>query len=363
MPVYKDTKKNTWYVKFQYKNWAQEQKWVTKRGFSTKREAQQWERAFQLRQKGNLDMSFVDFVEVYRSDRKPRIKESTFAMKDNIIDTKLIPFFGKKPVCEITTSDVMLWQNSLLEYEEPTTGRPYSKSYLKTIHNQLSAIFNHAVRYYKLKENPAAIVGNMGSEKGIHMKYWTKEQYLRFSEFMMDDPKGYYCFQMLYWCGLREGEMMALTAGDFDFEKNTVSITKTYHRHKGRDIVTEPKTPKSNRVVTMPSFLMEEMRDYLRMIYELQPDDRIFPVSKNYLYQRMNKGCEMLGLPRIRIHDLRHSHVSLLIDMGYSAVAIADRMGHESIDITYRYAHLFPTVQKDMAYKLDALMEVNNDVL
>ena len=59
------------------------------------------------------------------------------------------------------------------------------------------------------------------------------------------------------------------------------------------------------------------------------------------------------GVKRIRIHDLRHSHISLLIDMGFTALAIADRVGHESIDITYRYAHLFPTRQAEMADKLD----------
>ena len=67
----------------------------------------------------------------------------------------------------------------------------------------------------------------------------------------------------------------------------------------------------------------------------------------------MDRGCKEQGIKRIRIHDLRHSHVSLLIEMGFSAVAIADRMGHESIDITYRYAHLFPTKQNEIADKLN----------
>ena len=177
MPVYKDGARNTWYVKFKHKNWKGESKWVTKRGFKTKREATQWERDFEMREDGSLDMTFAEFVKVYRKDRKPRIKESTSAMKDNIISTKLIPHLGKMRIREITTRDVIQWQNEMLAYRDPNTGMPYSKSYLKTIHNQLSAVFNHAVRYYKLKENPAAIVGNMGSEKGIRMKYWTKEQY------------------------------------------------------------------------------------------------------------------------------------------------------------------------------------------
>ena len=357
MPVYKDAKRGTWYVKFSHKDWLGDTKWVTKRGFATKRDAAQWERDYQLRSSGSVDMTFADFVKVYRQDRHPRIKESTQATKENIIDTKLLPYFGQKPLNTITTSDVLKWQNEMLAYRNPETGKSYSKSYLKTIHNQLSAIFNHAVRYYRLKENPAATVGNMGTDKGIRMNYWTKQEYLRFAEAMMDTPRAYYCFEMLYWCGLREGEMLALTPRDLDFGKKTVSVTKTFHSIGGRQFVTEPKTPKSNRVVAMPDFLADEMQDYLRMQYDMEPEDRLFPVSIGYLHHMMNKGCQEQGLTRIRIHDLRHSHVSLLIDMGYSAVAIADRMGHESIDITYRYAHLFPTVQKDMAAKLNGLRE------
>ena len=362
MPVYKDDQRGTWYVKFKHKNWKGETKWVTKRGFKTRREALQWEREFEMREDGSLDMTFTEFVKVYRTERNPRIKESTSVTKDNIIATKLVPYLGHKKIREITTRDVILWQNEMLAYRDPVTRMPYSKSYLKTIHNQLSAVFNHAVRYYKLKENPAAIVGNMGSEKGIRMKYWTKDQYLKFSEAIMDEPRAYYAFQVLYWCGIREGEMLALTPKDLDLEKGTLSVTKTFQHLNGRDIVTEPKTPKSNRVVQMPAFLVQELHDYIRMQYDLRPNDRLFPLSKSYLYRIMEKGSTEARVPRIRIHDLRHSHVSLLIDMGYSAVAIADRMGHESIDITYRYAHLFPSVQVDMANKLNAMMEVHDYV-
>lgn len=93
------------------------------------------------------------------------------------------------------------------------------------------------------------------------------------------------------------------------------------------------------------------------MQYDLQPGDRLFPVTKSYLHHKMRSGCEKLGVEKIRIHDLRHSHVSLLISQGYGAVAIADRVGHESIDITYRYAHLFPSTQDAMANTLDQLRE------
>ena len=362
MGAYKDQERGTWMAKFRYKDWKGDYKWVTKRGFSLKKEAIRWEQDYKLRVEGSTTMTFSAFVAIYQEERRPRIRESTCALKNNIIDTKLIPALGKMPISEITTRDVLRWQNELLSYRDPETGKPYSKSYLKTIHNQLSAVFNHAVRYYNLKENPAAIVGNMGSDKGIQMKYWTKDQYLRFAEAIMDDPCSYYAFQMLYWCGIREGEMLALTPSDLDFEKKTVSITKTFQHLKGRDVITEPKTPKSNRIVQMPDFLVEELREYLQMHPNILPRDWLFPLSKSSLYRTMERGSQEAGVPRIRIHDLRHSHVSLLIHLGYSALAIADRMGHESIDITYRYAHLFPSVQEDMANKLNALMEVTANV-
>ena len=89
------------------------------------------------------------------------------------------------------------------------------------------------------------------------------------------------------------------------------------------------------------------------MIYGHKRTDRLFQVTKSFLHHEMERGCKLSGVKRIRIHDLRHSHISLLIDMGFSAVAIADRVGHESIDITYRYAHLFPSKQIEMADRLD----------
>lgn len=91
------------------------------------------------------------------------------------------------------------------------------------------------------------------------------------------------------------------------------------------------------------------MKEYLGMLYGLKKKDRIFTVTKSYLHHEMDRGAKAAGVKRIRIHDLRHSHISLLIDMGFSAVAIADRVGHESIDITYQYAHLFPSKQIEMA--------------
>ena len=171
--------------------------------------------------------------------------------------------------------------------------------------------------------------------------------------FMLSNPQSFYAFEMLYWTGARLGEVLALTAEDFDFVKNTVRINKSYQRLEGKDLIITPKTPKSNRVIKLPKFLAEEIREYISMIYGYKRTDRLFQVTKSFLHHEMERGCKLSGVKQIRIHDLSHSHISLLIDMGFSAVAIADRVGHESIDITYRYAHLFPSKQIEMADRLD----------
>lgn len=294
MAAYKDTERNTWYVAFYYRDWQGNNKKKKKRGFKTKREALDWEKTFRQKQEASLDMLFKDFVEVYAEDMKPRLKYNTWLTKEHIIKTKLLPYFGNKKMNEIKAADVVRWQNEMMSFRDED-GNGYSKVYLKTLQSQLSAIFNHGIRLYELKENPVRKAGSMGGERRKEMLVWTKEEYY----------------------------------------------------------ITDPKTEKSNRTVSIPDFLCEELQEYLAMLYGFKDDDRMFQITKSFLHHEMIRGSEKAGVKRIRIHDIRHSHVSMLIDMGFSAVDIAGRMGHESIDITLHYAHMFPSAQKDMAEKLN----------
>ncbi len=351
MPSYKDNEKGTWYTAFYHTDWQGKRVKKLKRGFTTKKEAQAWEREFLQKSNADLSMNFEAFVEIYKKDVKNRVRESTWIGKEQIIKNKILPYFKDKKINEIKASDIIEWQNIMIDYRNKD-GEPYSPTYLKTMHNQISAIFNHAHRYYELQTNPARKAGNMGKEKSKEMSFWTKEEYLKFAEAIMEKPISYYAFQTLYWCGLRLGEMLALTPNDFDFENKTVKISKSYQRIGKRDVITPPKTEKSNRIIAIPDFLVEEIKDCIKSQYKLGKDERIFTISKSYLHHEMDKGSLEAGVKRIRVHDLRHSHVSLLIEMGFSAIAIADRVGHESIDITYRYAHLFPSRQSEIADRL-----------
>lgn len=359
MPAYKNSKNNTWYIKYAYKADDGKFRYITKRGFKTKRDALAWESENKNKVHGVLDMNFESFCELYLSKMEPRLKPSTYHMKSAIIKKHIVPYFSIMKVNEIKTRDVMNWQNRIMS-QKNESNKSYTKSFLKTIHNQLNAIFNFAIKFYGLKSNPASAVGNMGTDREVSVNFWTKDEYFVFRNYMMDEPLYFYAFECLYWLGIREGELLALTPDDIDFEKKEVNIDKTFYILKGQHYVTSPKTLKSVRKVKMPDLLCDELLDYLSMIYDYDSEGRLFPVTKSSMNRALKKGIKKTGLPEIRVHDLRHSHASLLIHLGYSAIAIADRLGHESIHVTYRYAHLFPSVQDDMANKLNVNMEDAN---
>ena len=261
MAAFKNKDNGTWYVQFRYTDWKGERQQKLKRGFPTKRDALAWGREFLMQKQADINMTFENFVQLYERDMKPKLKLNTWLTKESIIQKKILPYFKSRKLSEISAKDIMDWQNEMRELSDES-GKSYSPTYLKTIHNQLSAIFNHAIRYYGLQINPAAKAGNMGVEERREMLFWTKDEYLKFADAMMDKPLSYYAFEMLYWCGIREGELLALTAADFDFQAETVSINKSYQRLKGQDVITTPKTKKSNRVIKMPEFLCEEMQAF-----------------------------------------------------------------------------------------------------
>ena len=359
MAVYKDNATGTWRVIYRFTNWKGERKQTQKRGFATKREAQAWEHEAMLKQGAKLDMTFGSFFEVYEADKKQRVKESTWESKSHVIRTKILPYFENRKIAEIEAKDVIAWQNELMAYRDKK-GKPYSADYLRTIHAQLTAIFNHAVNFYNLSYNPARRAGTIGSEAVKEMDFWTKEEYLKFSEAMMDKPRSYYAFEMLYWCGMRSGELLALTPADIDFEKQTVTISKTFHRSKGRDIITSPKTKKSNRTIKMPPFLCEEMQEYIKMLYDIKPDERLFTVTKSYLNHEMERGAKQAGVKKIRVHDIRHtSTTTKLLMSGGDYNSVMQAVGWSNLEIlTRRYGkHSFAGEREKLAGKMDDFLD------
>ena len=348
MKAEKDKKTGKWLIQYRYTDWQGKRRKSTKRGFATKREAEEWLRNFLITQKADFDMKFEDFWKMYCADMETRLREHTMRTKKYIVELKILPYFGNKRVNDITAADIRQWQNELIKMG-------YSPTYLKTINNQLSAIFNYAVRYYDLKSNPCAKAGSMGKSKAEEMDFWTGEEFRKFIDSVMNKRLSYMAFMTLYWTGMRMGELLALNPKDVDLEKRTISITKSYQRLGKKDVITPPKTPKSKRVITIPEFLAADIKDYMDSLYELQENDRLFPITKYYLEHEMQRGIKESGVKRIRVHDLRHSHASMLIELGFSPLEIANRLGHEKVETTLNtYAHLYPNKQTKLAEWLDS---------
>lgn len=346
-------KNGTWTAQFRYEDIYGKEKHKCKRGFATREDAELFEAEFHRRTRGSLDMRFADFVGVYAEDMRPYLRENTWLTKEYMINDKIIPHFGKKRVRDITTRDIIDWQNELLESKK-RNGQPYTETYLRTVSNQLAVILNHAEQHYGLSPNPMSKAPKIGAREAREVNVWTKEQYLECSEQLADNHVMFTPIEVLYWTGIRVGELLALTPNDIDFNRCELYVRHSYQRLKGKDTITPPKTEKSVRKISIPEFLRDEIRDYIDNVSRAEYDERIFAnITKDDIRYALDEGTELAGLPRIRVHDLRHSHVSLLIEMGYSAVAIGERMGHESTEITFRYAHLFPDSQSRMADALE----------
>lgn len=253
-------------------------------------------------------MSFENFVSIYMEDMKHRLKEHSYIHKEYIINGKLLPFFGKLSMSQITPAIIRKWQNELISYRNEK-GQPFSVTYLKNINKQLSAIFNYAVQYYDLKENPCHKAGSIAKGSADEMLFWTTEEFKVFLEKVSNKPPSRAGFLTLYYTGLRIGELLALEYCDIDFEGCKLTVDKSYQRIQGRDVITLPKTPRSVRTISLPVFLRDELKAYTERLYGLHKHDRIFPYTKSFFLHEMIRGTKDNQVKRIRLHDIRHPYV------------------------------------------------------
>lgn len=147
----------------------------------------------------------------------------------------------------------------------------------------------------------------------VNETLWTQDEFELFVQTIKDNPKIYYGFQLLYWCELRLGEMLALTPADFDFESGTVSITKSFNLIDGEEKITSTKTKNCNRKVVIPFSIREEMQNYINLQKHLKPNSRIFDVARRYYKQELERGSKEAGLKSMRLHSFRKSHRNINI--------------------------------------------------
>lgn len=351
MPTYFDDKQKTYYCKFSYQDWTGQRRQKMKRGFPRQRDAKDWERKFLEKQQGDPNMTFGTLYDLYIEDLEPRIKQSTYATRKNMCESHMLPYFKNKIVSDIRPADIRKWQNTILQ-------KNFKPTYQKVVNVHLSMIFNYGIKYHGLTANPCTAAGMIGASKAGRMDFWTLDEFNTFIQHV-DNLEFRTAFYILFYTGIRNGELLALTPSDFNFQKSTLSITKTYHRLDKMDIVTSPKTDNSIRTISLPPFLVSIIQEYMTHIYSLSPEDRLFPFYRRRLECAMRNACQKSGIKKIRLHDIRHSHVSLLIDMGFSPHLVAERIGDTVDMVNSIYGHLYPDRHKDVANKLQELQNVS----
>ena len=354
MPVYKDEKRNTWYVRLRYKDYTGKWHATTKRGFTTKREAKQYEAEQQAAVNAPQTMTLRTLSEKFMQDAAQRRKDSTLRTYDFGL-RYLLRYLGDKSICDITPHVIREWQNELLGFRS-TNGRALSKSSLASITGTASMLFNYAVRYYGLPSNPVRITGKLGTVER-RSAFWDENQ---FKQFLAQIPEtGRYkwdrlYFSLLYATGIRLGEFLALSLSDFDFAANTISISKTIDQATQR--IGEPKTRSSIRIISVPAGLMREAQQYLNALEDVP--ERVFSfVTAERLRFRMRRYAEKAGLEMIGLHGLRHSHASFLINHHVPVTTISKRLGHSDPGMTLRvYSHMYASSDAEAAAKInDAL--------
>ena len=288
----------TWRIQYRWTDWTGTKKKSQKRGFKTKKEAEEWYAHFMLQQSSDPTMTLADFWEIYKADMEKRLRKTTMKQKEYVMNDKVLPYFGKTLINEITAPMIRKWQGEMME-------KGFKPTYLKTIHNQLSAILNYAVNLYDLRSNPCRKAGSMGKSKADERPYWTLEEFQKFSDAIMYKQDSLIAFQILFWTGMRIGELLALQVKDIDFEQGRLTVDESLTRLDGEDLIMAPKTESSVRVITIHKELQEELKEYIATLYHVRPGTRLFAGrTKSFFEHEMERGIKLAGVKKITVHVL-----------------------------------------------------------
>ena len=357
MPAYKyklKSGKQLWYSSFRYTDWTGEKQREVKRGFLTKREALDYETHFKDSLSKQPTLLFSSLAKNYFEDCETRLKPTTLSTKRYLFDQKILPYFANTRTCDISVAMVRKWQNEMINYRD-SNGKPYSQTYLKTMNNQLCAILNFACRYYGLAQNPVHAAGTIGKSHADDKPFWTHEQYRQFREYEKK-PSYLLAFDLLFYGGIREGELLALTPEDFDRRETKLRIDENYAVVDNTEYILTPKTQRSHRLITLPKTIFDEATAYIDKL-GIQDGERIFYFTKKGLLAEFYRATKRAGLPKIRIHDLRGSHASMLAEMGVPIRNVSDRLGHESPSTTLRvYTHASKDKERELADRIDQMI-------
>lgn len=359
MPVYKGEKRGTYWVKMQIELPDGTRKQHKKTGFTSKGEAQEYEAKIKAGVLENASkLTFEAIASKYLNWYETRRKPASFAKVEPIIRKYLIPYFGKKKIERITTAEIIEWQDYMMKtkFEQRWgTKKILANDTLLAIHTRLSAIFNFGMKHHNLKMNPAAVVGNFELKPVKRLDFWEVHEFEKFYS-AIDNTKYKIAFLLLFYGGIRKGELLGVQWKNVDNQKNEIFIEVS----AGKFGVDDTKTEASERIVSIPESLMKLMIDYKEILPEAYKEDDCFvlgeigtkPLSASQLDRMYDKYLKKSNVRKIHIHEFRHSHASYLINKKCTITVVAARLGHKDVAETLNtYAHLYPNSQ-DEAIKI-----------
>ncbi|EDP10898.1 MAG: site-specific integrase [Amedibacillus dolichus] len=336
------------------------QKRYHKRGFATADEAKEWERVFLLESTTGVssNMTVNDLYIKFMDQKKLVIRERTFYQTDLSFKKHILPVLGNIKLSNLTLEKIEKYQHDLLTVNKQN-GEVLKNSTLELIQKELKSLLAFAYEKSYIKNmhilSFKKVINIDESKKEVD--FWQPEEFYKFIE-VVDDIVYLTLFNVLYWCGLRIGEALALNWNDIDFNKKTIRINKSYSDYKHR--ITNPKTQNSYRTVIMPDKCFDavsKLFEHDKQIIGFDNQKYIFhfekPLNQDTIKIRKDRWIAKAHVKRIRIHDLRHSHVSLLINLGFSAFDIAKRLGHSVDMVNNVYGHWFQNAQNKMVDKLN----------
>lgn len=305
-------------------------------------------------QKITLDELF----ELYLEDITSNLKPSTIRKNTDNYNLHIKPYLGRRKVFELTTKEVLELHNTLNNFTRKVTTKKakrdlgeyhLSTSFKQSIHITLVAMLNYACKYLDLEKNVANIVGNFKAPKGSvknRLCFLTQNEFKNFIRYESNEVYKDF-FTVLFYTGMRRGELLAITINDIDFSTNTINIDKSLNLKNGRN-ATDPKTNRSNRQIMM----LNVVRDIL-LKYADNGNQEIFSLDKvnpTTLQRKCDRNCKSANINKnIRIHDFRHSFASLCVNLNIPIELVSEYLGHEKISTTYDvYAHLYNNSQNKL---------------
>ena len=358
MAVAKNPKTGKWYAKFRYKDYTGKSIQKKKEGFKRRSDAQKWETNFREMHEGKEEITFAAAYEKYLVDCEKRLK-ATSVQNKRALYTRYKAFY-ELPITDITPGMIREWQNEHLLSTDSITGKMnLSRRTIMIINTQLSTFLQWCKRFLGLSRNPVAEAGTITirsiAEKPTNEKQiWQKNDFDKFIETIKrKDLK--LLLSIMFWCGLRRGEACGLRIKDIDLTNGVIKIRQNRLPH---NIIDTPKTKTSARDVTLPAHLLKEIKKYIDGIYGATPSTLLFehliPGSISNMFWYYQRKCP--GVPRIRLHDLRHSHASMLINAGFSPDVVADRLGHKNAQMVLEiYGHMYPQKRVEVVNALDKI--------